>query len=194
MRLIPLLFIAICAAAPARAQLSSPEDQPSRPADVQASAASDLPVSLDKIKEELEYTPTIRLRGVNEVPTFTVQIHEGTKPFELDELLKSADLKPGPIPAGGLYANEVQRQFWHTSDSPLVQPYAAFNQPELLTILVENLAGQYLVGRALNAISTAERAHAEAQARDVVRRAVDEYCAAQPYGGRGIELCSAPRP
>ena len=132
------------------------------------------------------------LSGMVEVPTFKVEIHERRIPFTLDELLKSADLKPGPIPAGGLYANEVQRQFWHTSDSPLMQPYAAFSQPELLTILIENLVGKYLAGKALNAVTAAERAHAEAQARDDVHRAVAEYCAAQPYGGRGVEICSVP--
>jgi len=108
----------------------------------------------------------------------------------MQDLIKSLHFKACPVPAGGTYANERQRQFWHTSDSPLVQPYAAFNQPQLLTILIENLVGKYLAGRALNAVSSAERAHAEAAARDEVRHAVAEYCAAQPYGGKGIEICS----
>lgn len=151
-------------------------------------------MSLDKIKEGLEQTPTLRLRGLDEVPTFKVEIHERQKPFALEELLKNANIKPGPIPAGGLYANEVQRQFWHTADNPLVQPYAAFNQPQLLTILIENLVGKYLAGKAINAVTSAERAHAESQARDEVHRAVAEYCSAQPYGGRGIEICSTPIP
>ncbi|HZR22441.1 MAG TPA: hypothetical protein VFA59_02565 [Vicinamibacterales bacterium] len=157
-----------------------------------ASAQQDttLPVSLDKIKEGLEQTPTLRLRGLNEVPTFKVEIHERQKPFALEELLKDADVKPGPIPAGGLYAYEMQRQLWHTSDNPLRQPYAAFSQPQLLTILIENLVGKYLAGKAINAVTSAERAHAEAQARDDVHSAVAEYCSAQPYGGRGIEICT----
>ena len=158
-----------------------------------ASAQQDmnLPVSLDKIKEGLEQTPTLRLRGLDDVPTFKVEIHERQKPFALEEMLKSADLKPGPIPAGGLYAYETQRQLWHTADNPLRQPYAAFNQPQLLTILIENLVGKYLAGKAVDAVTSAERAHAEAQARVEVHNAVAEYCAAQPYGGRGIEICSS---
>lgn len=182
MRLICLVVTAFLVAGSASAQ----QDVPS--SDV------NLPVSLDKIKAGLEQTPTLRLRGLDDVPTFKVEIHEKQKPFALEELLKNADLKPGPIPAGGIYANEVQRQLWHTSDNPLMQPYAAFSQPQLLTILIENLVGKYLAGKALNAVTTAERQHAEAQARDDVRRAVADYCSAQPYGGRGIDICLTPAP
>jgi hypothetical protein len=193
MRLIPLLFTALLAAMPAAAQSSSQQD-PSSPPQEQKPATPDLklPVSIDRIKEGLEQTPTVRLRGLDEAPTFKVEIHETQKPFALEDLIKSMDLKPGPIPAGGLYAYEQQRQFWHTADNPLMQPYAAFNQPQLLTILIENLVGKYLAGKALDAVTSAERAHAEAQARDEVHRAVAEYCAAQPYGGRGVEICSIP--
>ena len=196
MRLISLVVAAILAAVPAAAQSSPPEEPPSPSVDQSPTSSTNfaLPISIDKIKQGLEQTPTIRLRGLDEVPTFKVEIHERRTPFTLDELLKSADVKPGPIPAGGLYANEVQQQFWHTSDNPMMQPYMAFSQPELLTILIENLVGKYLAGKALNAVTAAERAHAEAQAREDVHRAVAEYCAAQPYGGRGVELCSAPLP
>ncbi|HEV2986617.1 MAG TPA: hypothetical protein VGX46_19615, partial [Vicinamibacterales bacterium] len=72
------------------------------------------------------------------------------------------------------------------------QPYAAFNQPELVTILVENLVGHYLAGKAMNAITTAERAHAEAAARDEVRQAITEYCSAQPGAGAGVLICDNP--
>src|SRR5207249_4599066 len=72
-----------------------------------------------------------------------------------------------------------------------VQPYAAFNQGELLTILVENLVGRYLAGKTGEAISKAERARAEAQAKEEVRTAVAEYCNAQPNGGIGLQICSS---
>jgi len=74
-------------------------------------------------------------------------------------------------------------------DNPLHQPYAAFGQGELLTILIENLVGKYLGGRALSAISNAERARAQAQAKEEVREAVAHYCAAQPRAGAGIQIC-----
>jgi hypothetical protein len=188
MRLIPLLFAAILAASAASAQPPDPSTQQDS-----SSPKVNLPVSLDKIKEALAQPPSLPLIGLNETPTFKVEIHERQK-FKLEDLIKSMDFKAGPVPAGGIYANEVQRQFWHTSDSPLVQPYAPFSEPQLLTVLIENLVGKYLAGRALNAISSAERAHAEAAARDEVRHAVTEYCAAQPYGGKGIEICTTPIP
>src|SRR5262245_19063353 len=188
MRLIPLLF-AVSLAAPAASA------QPPDPSTSQDSSSSktNLPVSLDKIKEALAQPPSLPLIGLNETPTFKVEIHERQK-FTLEELLMTMDFKAGPVPAGGIYASEMQRQFWHTRDSPLVQPYPPFSELQLLTVLIENPVGKYLAGRALNAVSSAERAHAEAAARDEVRHAVTEYCAAQPYGGKGIEICTTPIP
>ena len=76
-------------------------------------------------------------------------------------------------------------------DNPLRQPLSAFSQPELLTILIENLVGHYLAGKTGEAISKAERARAEAQAKDEVRAAVAEYCNAQPNAGIGLQICSS---
>lgn len=192
MRLIPLLFTAMLAAAPAGAQPSPQQDanQGQAPKEQESS----LPVSLDKIREALAQTPNMRLKGLDQVPTFKVEIHEARRPFALEDLVKSLapGFKAGPVPAGGLYNYELQRQANNPVDNPLTQPYAPFNQPQLLTVLIENLVGKYLGGRALNAVSSAEREHAEAQARDEVHRAVAEYCAAQPYGGRSIEICNTP--
>ena len=50
-------------------------------------------------------------------------------------------------------------------------------------------SGHYLGGKAINAISASERAHAEAAARAEVRQAVNEYCGAQSNGGAGILIC-----
>ena len=183
MPLIPLLLAAMLAA-------NTPATQPSPPQD----APLDLPVSMDKIRSALEETPTARLHGLNEVPTFKVEIHETHAPFTLDEFVKSLapGFKAGPVPAGGVYAYELNRVTNNPTTNPLTQPYAAFSQPELLTVLIENLAGQYLIGKAVGAVTSAEHARAQAQARDDVRRAVAEYCAAQPDGGRGIDLCTVP--
>jgi hypothetical protein len=170
-------------AAPAARAQSPAEDQPK-------DSARSLPVSLDKIREGLETTPVLSLRTLNEQPTFTVMIRERQK---IEELLASINFKSSsPPPAGGLYAYEQQRVMFPSVDHPLVQPYAAFNQPELLTILVENLAGKYLAGKAMQSITTADRARAEAAAREEVRRAVSDYCAAQPNAGAGIAICDAP--
>jgi hypothetical protein len=195
MRLILLLFAAMLAVRPALAgqppASSKPEaaspaaDAPGQPP---ANPEAGLPVSLDKIRDALQQPPAEVLRGLNEIPTFKVEIHERPK-VSLDDLIKSLDFKAGPVPAGGVYAFEQQRQIWNATDHPLQQPYAAFSQSELLTVLVENLVGKYLAGKGVNAITSAERAHAETAAREEVRRAVAEYCTAQPNNGAGIEIC-----
>jgi hypothetical protein len=185
MRLIALLFMATLVAAPARAQQTSaspPQDTPTKDQEL------NLPVSLDKIKEALQQTPTISLRTIDERPTFRIQIRERMK---IEELIASLNFKAGPIPAGGVYMQEMQRVMFPPVDNPLVQPLAAFNQGELFTILIENLVGKYLGGKALSAISKAERAHAEAAAREEVRTAVAEYCNAQPNAGTGLAICSS---
>jgi len=194
MRLILLVFTAALTALPAAAQqpsASTPADtnagqiQPRE--DTNRSADHELPVSIDKIKEALQQPPTaLSLRTLDERPTFRVQIQERMK---IEELLASLNFKTSPAPGGGLYGFEQQRQMFPAVDNPLRQPYAAFNQGELLTILIENLARKYLGGRAMNAISNAERSHAEAAAKEEVREAVAQYCAAQPRQGAGIQIC-----
>jgi hypothetical protein len=195
MRLTALLFTAILAAAPASAQDAQPSSPTPSSSPSQDGTArkpeSSLPVSLDKIKKELEQPAPTPLRGLTEQPTFKIEIHEKPK-VSLDDLLKSLDFKAGPVPAGGVYAAELQRQAFPATNNPLAQPYAAFNQGELLTILVENLVGKYLAGKASNAITGAMRDHAVAAARDEVQQAVGEYCAAQPNRGAGIQICDKP--
>jgi hypothetical protein len=202
MRLITLLFTATVAVSPAWAQQAPPSPAPDLPyvpqdkrtsqQDAAATQPNDeeaihLPVSIDKIKEALQQpTPTLSLRTLDERPTFRIQIQERQK---IEELLASLNFKTSPAPGGGLYGFEQQRQMFPAVDNPLRQPYAAFNQGELLTILIENLAMKYLGGRAMNAITNAERTHAEAVAKEEVREAVTQYCAAQPRHGAGIQIC-----
>jgi len=182
MPLIPLLLAAMLAADPP-AQASAEQD------------AGSLPVSIAKIRAALEESPAPQLRGLDESPTFTVEIHDASRLFALEEeLIKrlAPGFRAGPVPAGGVYAYELNRITNDPVSNPLTQPYAAFSQPELLTVLVENLVGTYAAEAAAGAITSAERARAEAQARDEVRRAIADYCAAQPAAGRGIAICSLP--
>jgi hypothetical protein len=175
-----------------QAQASSPPDGSSTPRDASKDQEPGLPVSLDKIREALQQpTPALSLRTVDERPTFRIQILERMK---IEELLATLNFKTAPAPGGGLYGYEQQRQMFPAVDNPLRQPYAAFNQGELLTILVENLAAHYLGGRLANTVTKAERAHAEAAARDEVKRTIAEYCAAQPHAGAGIQICDSTTP
>lgn len=163
----------------------NPSDQPH--AGDQEAATGNLPVSVDKIKRGLEQTPALSLKFDEVRPIFRIQILERQK---IEELLATLNFKTTRAPAGGLYWDEVRRQMWPATDNPLQQPYAAFNQGELLTILVENLVGKYLAGKAANAISNAERSRAESAAKEEVRQAIRDYCAAQPNNGAGIQICT----
>lgn len=200
MRLSCLLFTAILIATPARAQqvtlssnpepaqanASRTETQPSPNSQV-SSEPLNLPVSLEKIKEGLEQKPALTFRTIDERPTFRIQILERQR---IEELLATLNFKAGPTPAGGVYWDEMQRQMFPAVDNPLRQPYAAFGQGELLTLLVESLIGKYLGGKAANLVTKAERSHAESAAKEEVRQAVQSYCAAQPNSGAGIQICS----
>ena len=183
MLLIPLLLAALLAADPPPDQTSASQDRP-----------LDRPVALDKIREGLEDNSLPRLRGLDETPNFSVAIQDSAHAFTLDELIQSLapGFKAGPVPAGGVYAYELNRVTNNSVSHPLTQPYAAFNEPELLTILAESLAGSYLAGRAARAMSSEERAGAEARASAEVHRAIAEYCAGQPDAGRGIAICLTP--
>jgi len=189
MRLTALLFTAILLAALVRAQEAQPSSKPQPSSATQD--GSTLAVSLDKIKEALKQPQVQTLRGLDDKPTFKLEVREKQK-ISLDDLIKSLDFKAGPVPGAGLYGYEMQRQQFNPTNNPLRQPYAAFNQPELLTILIENLVGKYLAGKASNAITSAVREHAIAAAREEVQQAIIEYCAAQPSGGAGIQICAKP--
>jgi hypothetical protein len=202
MRLCALLFIAIVVAAPVRAQptpASAPADaqgtDKGRPPDAgkpdsQTPAAQDsnLPVSLDKIKELLEQSKDTPPLNIDQRPTFRVQIRERQK---IEALLATLNFKAGPTPAGGIYMLEQNRIMFNPVDHPTMQQFGAFNQGQLLAVLIENLVGHYLGGKVGDAISKAERAHAEAQAKEEVRLAVADYCNAQPKAGAGLQICSS---
>jgi hypothetical protein len=199
MRLPALLFTAILVASPSLAQ-----QVPSSAIQESASAGQDkqdtkndkdtkdrelnLPVSLDKIREGLQQTPALSLRTLDERPIFRIQILERQK---IEELLATLNFKAGPVPAGGVYMYEQQRQMFNPVDRPLMQPYSAFGPGQLLTILIENLVGKYLGGKIGDAVSAAERKRAEAAARDEVNAAVAQYCNAQPNLGAGLQICSS---
>ncbi len=173
MRLLALMFTATLIAAPLEAQPPSPSTLPDESTKEQAAAT--LPVSLAKIREALSTTPPLSLSTVDERPTFRIQIQERQK---LEELLATLNFKAGIM--------------FPSVDNPLRQQFGAFSQSELLTILIENVIGKHLGGKAMNAISKSERASAEAAARDEVRSAIAQYCGSRPGAGAGIQICDTP--
>jgi hypothetical protein len=198
MRLAALLVTAIFSAAPALAQqapASTPANATSPPKDAHAAdgQASNLPVSLDKIRQALEQPPVEPLRGLDERPLFRVEIRARQR---IEDLLQSLKFDSGPVVPGGLYGYEQQRIMFPSVDNPLAQPWSAFNQPELARVaalsFIETLITKYLAKRMFSAVTAAERASAEQSAREEVAHAIAEYCAAQPRGGAGIQICSNP--
>ncbi len=171
MRLLALLVTGILTSAPAFAQAV----QASPPKDA---VQSNLPVSLDKIKEALDQpAPAELLRGLDERPHFRVEIRERQK---IEELLESLKFDSGPALPGGIYGHEQQQNLWPKVSNPLAQPYAAFNQGQLLTIALENLFARFLGGRMLNSIAEGSRTRAEQEAREEVARTLAEFLAANP--------------
>jgi len=179
MRLIALVFAASVASPPVSAAQPPAAATPSVQEPTSSSAQDaprELPVSLDKIKDALTLPPSPPLRGLNDKPTFKIEVREKQR-IKIDDLLTSMDFKSGPAVPGGLYGYEQNRLAFPAVDNPLRQPYAAFSQSELLTIVMENLAAEYLGGRALNAVTSAERARAEQAARDEVQRTLAAFWA-----------------
>lgn len=198
MRLLALLFTATLFASRATAQQppvsSTAAERAAETEDTKRGkdpreSDPQLPVSMAKIREALATTTLLSLRTADERPTFRLQIQERQR---IEELLATLNFKAGLVPAGGVYMAEQDRIMFPSVDNPLRQPLAAFSQPQLLTILIENLMRGYLGGKALNAISHAERARAEAAAKDDVRAAVAQYCTSQPHNGAGIQICDTP--
>jgi len=146
-------------------------------------------VSLDHIRERLEKPAPLTIRFEAQ-PDFRTEVIEQQK---LDDFIKSLDFRGGPVPPGGLYQYEQQRQVFNPTNYPLMQNYATFSPGELATLTIESLI-QHLVGKRLfGAIGNAERVRAEAAARAEVMSAIADYCAAQPENGAGIKICENPQ-
>src|SRR5262245_61579185 len=156
MRLIAWTFAAILLAVPATAQQRQPSTSAapsSSQPDADSTATLNFPVSLERIRGALQHpTPAQLLKGIDEKPTFRIEIEERRK---IEELLATLDFKGGPTPPGGVYGYEQQRLAFPPVDNPLAQPYAAFSQGQPLTILVENIVGKYMAAGAASAIRKA---------------------------------------
>jgi hypothetical protein len=179
MRLVCLILAALLMASPAPGQTLAPSPVANAQSVSEDAPRLNLPVSIDNIREALSKPPA--LQGLDRKPDFRVNIEEQQR---LAELFRSLEVKMGPPPPGGLYAYEQQRLLFNPTDNPLVQPYAGFSGPQLITLAIENLIGRYVVGR----VSGAQRARAERVARAEVKQAIAEFCAKQPDRAH-IEIC-----
>jgi hypothetical protein len=190
MRLWVLCFAAVLASSPAAGQPADTATKgtvASPRTDDAGTPASDLPVSLERIREALgRPVPAELLKRFADVPTFRTEVEERRR---IEELLSTLEFKGGPTPPGGLYGYEQHRLVFPPTDLPLAQPYAMFNTGQLLTVAAENLAAHAIAGPLIESVAKANRRRAEDNARRVVDAAIDEYCNGKPDKGAGIGLC-----
>ncbi len=177
LQLAALLLTAILMSATASAQQPTASSQPQDGVTSPEAASPPLPVSVDKIRQALEQRGSQSLSSLGERPHFRVEIRERQK---IEELLSTLNYKSGPTPPGGVYGYEQQQVLFPKVQNPLAQPYATFNQPQLATILIEELLEKYLGSRMTQSIGDASRARAEQTAREEMQRALDRFLAAHP--------------
>ena len=128
--------------------------------DATQGTSPNLPVSLDRIRAALERSPREPLKTQLPRPNFRVEIQERQR---FENLLAMLDFKSGPVPPGGLYGFEQRAR--------LSSPWGS--QP---IVGVDVLSMGRLIA---NGISSARRSRAEAAAREEVKRALEEFWAAQ---------------
>lgn len=186
-----LAVATVLAATPASGQsaaVSSPERAPSTATTAQPhnTGSTELPVSLDRIRDGLNRSEPAILQGLDRQVDFRIEIQERQK---LDEMLKRLDFSSGPVPAGGLYMYEQQRRLFSPTERPLQQPYAAFSGGELITIAIQNLMGHYLGKPLIASVKGANRERQEQNSKDDVAQSIAEYCASRPDRSH-IQLCT----
>src|SRR6188474_1081662 len=157
------VMLATTAAAPGQDTLSSP-GVTAVPSWVRAIEMPDVPFSLERIRELLA-RPAPLQQTLLKRPTFKVEVEERRHIQDLISTLDFQGTKPGPVPRGGIYNYETQRVMMSSvSAGPMMQPYAAFNGGELLTLAFEGLLSKYLGMRAVGAVTAADRERAASAA------------------------------
>jgi len=154
---------------PAGAQQPAPDTDKASP------AAPSVPVSLDRIREALAQAPPAdSLKGLNEQPTFRLQVQERQKINQLMDSIRF-DGGGGPEVFGGRSNYEMQRLLFPPVDNPLVQPYAAFNTGQILTLAAEALVAKLATEKMSKVFGGMLRAQAEREAREEVARSLAEF-------------------
>jgi hypothetical protein len=196
MRLMALLVTAILWSSDSFAQQTQPSAPAEKPSSAQDATGTTgtkdagskapgpkdqgltLPVSLEKIREALSQPPSEPLKGLNEPPTFRLEIQERQKFEALMAKIKFD--KGGPVVAGGRDAYEQQQRLFPRIDNPRLQPYGAFSTGEIMTLGIEALIENYVAQKVAHVFGDALRAQAEREAREEVARALAGFWASQP--------------
>jgi hypothetical protein len=168
------------ATAPARDVKAAPESKSqSTQQDKGVYGGLDVPVSLDKIRGALAQPAPEALKGLNEQPTFRLEIKEHQRFEQLMDKIKFEG-GGGPEVAGGRTNYEMQRLLFPPVDNPLLQPYAAFSTGEVLTLGAEAIVEKLVIDKMSHVFGNMLRAQAEREAREEVARNLALLQAAQP--------------
>ena len=130
---------------------------------------SNPPFSIDRIRDSLAQTPPEPALLPAAQPQFRVNIVERQRFGDR----VPPDFRGGPVPPGGLYAYEQRQRI----GPPMAQPLVVIDITPIASAIVA-------------AIRDARRSGETAAAREDVRRAIGQYCAAQPDRGAGIQICA----
>jgi hypothetical protein len=133
-------------------------------------SGQDLPVSLERIRVALSREPRLII-AVRREPDFRVKV-EGREPFDMFSPTFNLGLPP---------------PYWSPAHHQLLTGVPAL----MPTSTMINLD---VLGLIKGLVSGAIRERRENSAREEVKQAMDEYCAAQPNGGAGVAACVAAAP
>lgn len=138
-----------------------------------------MPVSLDRIRGALAQPPPAEsLKGLNEQPTFRLEVQEHQRFEQLMDKIKFEG-GSGPEVAGGRANYEQQRLLFPPVDNPLVQPYAGFSTGEVLTLGAEALIEKLVIKKMSHIFTDVLRSQSEREAREEVARNLAAFQAAQ---------------
>lgn len=175
--LTSLLYGALIAPPIFGQQVALPQSQSQSQSQPAPSEDGGLPVSLDRIREGLKKSDPLALGTEEMKADFTMRIIEQQK---IDELLSKLNFKTGPAPAGGIYGYEQQRRVFSPTDRPLMQPYAAYNAGQFMTVALENLIASYVGKAFLKTLGSAMSGDDEQAAKKEVSEEIARYCARRP--------------
>ena len=136
-----------------------------------SASAQDLPVSLERIRLALAREPRLVI-AVKREPDFRVKV-DGQAPFDMFAPSRWDLGLPPP------YGSPAYHQLH--AGAPQLMPTSTMFNLDVLSLLKGLVSG-------------AGRERAEHNARDEVKQALQEYCAAQPGGGAGLPSCVTASP
>jgi len=132
-----------------------------------APADSSLPVSVDRIREALSRPPALDLRRPR--PDFVVEVNERQRFARM--IAPFLQFDAGAVKKPAFFAPQ-----------PQVGTTPALASVDLLSI----------ASALRHQLSATRTARASSSAQDAVRKAIAEYCAAQPNGGTALRICMDP--